>query len=131
MDDRDAGRWTVSHGAAEGLHGAGHCRQRGLGGFTLNHPDAAVRVRKEKIDLEPLLVAEMIQLFPPALIHLALENLGRYVTFEKGTEEWGAVQIGLRLDAEEIASEAGISEIDLGRFDQTLAEILEVGRDQI
>jgi hypothetical protein len=47
-----------------------------------------------------------------------------------GTEKRRALEFGLRLNAEQMAGQAGVSPIDLGRFDQALAEVLKVRRHE-
>src|ERR1019366_3672089 len=102
----------------------------GLGCFTLHHPKTGLAARKKEIDLEPLLVAEVVKLLPPALVDLALQDLRGHVSFEQGAEERGPVQFGLRRDPQEVACQPRVPQVHLGGLDEALTEVFEVGRNQ-
>jgi hypothetical protein len=54
----------------------------GLRGFALDEPHLSVRIGKEEIDSEALLIAEMVELLPRAAVDLALHDLRGNEPFE-------------------------------------------------
>ena len=120
-----AGR-PAAHRRSQRRHRACHGRLDGPGGFTLHHPDTAA-MGEEKIHLQTLLVAEMVELFAPALVHLALENFRRDEAFEQSPKERRALEFRPGCQAQQIARQARITQIDFRRLDQSFSEILKIG----
>jgi len=87
MDNGQPDQPMVAHGATQRFQWSRHGRLDGLGRLALHHPEAAVAARKEEIDLQPLLIAKMVQLLAPALVDLALQDLRGHVSFEQGAEK--------------------------------------------
>ncbi len=72
--------------------------------------------REEEIHLQALLIAEVIEPFPPACVYLALQNLGRHEPLENRAPPGGPVQLRLCGDPEQVARETGIADIKLRRL---------------
>jgi hypothetical protein len=75
-----------------------------------------------------LLVSEVINLRPPAAIDLRLDHFRGQEPFEQHPQEGRFCKFGRGVDTEQVTGQPRIREIDLGRFDQTLAEIFVKGR---
>ena len=84
MDDAQPDRHLIAHRSAQRRQRPGHGRLDGLGRFALHHPETTVAARKKEVDLEPLLIAKVVKLLAPALVDLALQDLGGHVSFEQG-----------------------------------------------
>jgi hypothetical protein len=63
------------------------------------------------------------------MIHLALKDLPRNKPFEQWPEERGPIQLSLSHDSQKMTGQAGVAQIYLGRLDKTLAEVLEIRRN--
>lgn len=92
------------------------------GGLALHQRDRPAAARHEEIHFQPLFVAKVVNLASPAIVHLRLDNLRCDKTFKEGAGKRRLGQLGCRVDAQQMARETRVGEIDLGRFDQTFAE---------
>src|ERR1017187_10077392 len=115
MNHGNRPRRAFTHGPAQRYERFRHRRQNSFRRLALYHPQLSMTVWKQEIHLQTLLVAKMVELFPPAPINLALENLSRNVSLEKRTEKGRAFQFSLCRDSQKIAGGAGVSEIHLRR----------------
>src|SRR5580700_1157860 len=101
MDDSRLDRGLRFDGLAQGLERPGHGRVYGLRRFALDHPQDAARGEKE-IDFQTLTVAEMIQLFSVAPVHLKLEDLRGHEPFEQSAQKRRSIQLRLGADAQKV-----------------------------
>jgi hypothetical protein len=101
-----------------------HRRRDRPGSFHLDENERAIAGRHHEIDLQTLLISEIVDVQPAAMIDLLFDDLRCDKPFKERSEKGRTLQLATRTDAEEMACEAGIGEIELGRLDQTFTEIL-------
>jgi hypothetical protein len=75
------------------------------------------------------MIAKIIELFPATLVHLTLEDFCCDKTFIQLSQKRRALKLSFRCDSQEIAGKAGVTPIDFRRFDESLAKVFEVRRN--
>ena len=102
----------------------GHRRSCGLCFEQGERPPAE---RHEEVHLEPLLVAEVIERPLPSGVDLILRDFCGDESLEYGSEKRRLTERSLGAQPEQMAREPRIDEIDFGRLDEPLPEVLEEG----
>ena len=117
---------SLAPGGGESLHRAGVARRHRARRFGFDEPQIAALARHNEIHLQPLLVAKVVQLAPPARIQLSLHDFASDEALEQRAQERRLLQLRLRLDAQQMTGNAGIGDIDFRRLDEALAEVFEI-----
>jgi len=80
-------------------HGGHH----GSRGFRFNEPDAPIPYGENEIHLQPLLIAEIVQLLSPAGIDLPFDEFGGHKALEEGSKKRGPIQYPFRFKTKQVA----------------------------
>ncbi len=95
-------------------------------GNASEQPRAAASAWNHEIHLQPLLIAEEVQLAPASGIDLGLYDFRGHEPFEKRSPERRLRQLGLGLYSQQMAGKPGIGDVDLGGLQDSLPDILEI-----
>lgn len=105
--------------SVELLHG------KGPGGLDL-HGDQASSLRDEEVDLVAIAIPEKMEIRCLSPVQLPFEAIDDDQVFENPADEGVARNLPGFPDAEQVAEEADVGKIVLGRLDHALAEVFEV-----
>jgi hypothetical protein len=76
---------------------------------------------------QTLLVAKVEQLAAATGVHLSLDDFARDKALDDRAQERRALELAAAFDPEQMTRQAGVVNVDLGRLDDALAQIVEIG----
>src|SRR5215471_5507648 len=108
--------------------GRSHRRSNRLRGLRLYQPQLGVRAWDEKVYLQTLLITKIVEFLAHATVDLTLEYFRRYEAFKQNPKKWRALKLSYGGQTQQIASQAGVAELNFRRLNQPLPEVFAIGR---
>src|SRR5947209_6409417 len=123
----DAGNWMRGESLGETFERGEVLARRSLAGLDL-HQHEVGSLLQDQVDLQAVAVAIEGKPWPAAAMEMSLGDLGHDPGLEEGSLQGVRLDLARAFDVEQARRQPGVVEVELGRLDETLAEIGEKRR---
>ena len=107
--------------------GRRHGRADSLGGFRFYQPHLGVRTWNKKVYFQTLLIARIVEFLAHPTVSLTLNYFRCHEAFKQVSKEWRALKLSDRSQTEQVAGEAGVTQVDFRRLNESLPRFSKYG----
>ena len=98
-----------------------------LCGFRFYQPHLGVRTWNKKVYFHTLLIAKIVEFLAHPTVSLTLNYFRCHEAFKQRSREWRAFQLRDRSQTEQVAGEAGVTQVDFRRLNESLPRFSKYG----